>query len=349
MLFKYKPIKHSIQEFQLCIEHTVLSVWCCPIGRFSQTKLHSKLRPLVEEVKNNNNDYLYIPIKTIYNIFKDKLNSAEIKIIKRGFKANNAIKKLCEGKGTPLLYNDIEAINRDLANEIKSFFNNLYTEVFKLQSFKNHFGDIHEHYRSFVRKNDTGVCPFCGITDLKSENLPYVDAYDHYLSKGKYPFSSVNFKNLFPMCHECNSYNKHGKDIIHQTGTTTRQKGFYPYSSFIDDLNIKITLKSKVYTKWKVSDFDLIINSANYPEESKTWSEVFGLVTRYKDLCVKNKHGKTWISMILQEGENYEKTAKEMYTIALKTKSKDILFEQNFIQIPLLKACDEIGLFDLQQ
>ena len=73
------------------------------------------MQPLVKEVKVNKKDYLYIPIKTIYNIFKDKLNFAEIKIIENGFKANNSVKQLCEGKKTPLVYEDIEKINTEMS------------------------------------------------------------------------------------------------------------------------------------------------------------------------------------------------------------------------------------------
>ena len=345
MLFKYKPIRHSIEEFQLCIEHTVLSVWCSPNGQFSQTKLHPKLQPLVKEVKKNKNDYLYQPIKTIYNIFNTKISAVDIKKIEKGFKANNAIKQLCEGKRTPLLYADLEAINKNLAKEIKSFFNNLYTEVFKLKSFKDRFGDIHTHYRSFVIKNNNGVCPFCGLTDLKSENLNYIDAYDHFLAKGKYPFSSVNFKNLFPMCHECNSYNKHEKDVIHKKNTTTRQKSFYPYSSFVDDLNIDITLKTKVYSKLKISDIDLKISSVSYPDETQTWSETFGIEIRYKDYCQKNNHGKHWFDRIMNECINYGKTPKEMYDIELKVCNNNMLKEANFLKASLLKAGNKVGLY----
>lgn len=345
MLFKYKQIKHSIQGFQLCIEYTVLFVWCKPNGQFSQTKLHPKLQPLVKEIKKNKIDYLYLPIKTIYNIFNNDLSASDIRRIEQGFKANNAIKQLCEGKLNPLLYKDIKAINSNLAKEIKLFFNNLYNRVFKLQSFIDQFGDIHEHYNDFVTKNNNGVCPFCGITDLKSENLKYKDAYDHYLAKGKYPFSSVNFDNLFPMCHECNSYNKHEKDVIHKKGTTNRQKAFYPYSSFVNDLDIDITLKTKVYSMLKMSDIDLKISSVSYPEETQTWSETFGLETRYKDICIKNNHGIHWLRRVMDECVNYGKTPKEMYDIELKVCSKNMLNEANFIKVPLLIAGKKIGLY----
>jgi hypothetical protein len=323
----------------------VLSVWCKPNGQFTQTKLHSKLQPLVKEIKKNKNDYLYLPIKTIYNIFKNDLSAVDIKKIEKGFKANNAIKQLCAGKLTPLLYKDIKVINRGLAKEIKSFFNDLYNCVFRLQSFKDLFGDIHEHYNDFVIKNNNGFCPFCGITDLTSENLDYDDAYDHFLAKGKYPFSSVNFKNLFPMCHDCNSYNKHVKDVIQKNGTTTRRQSFYPYTSYVTDLNIEITLKTKVYSKLKFTDVDLEISSNNHPEETQTWSEVFNLETRYKDQCVKGNKGKQWIKNVFNECVNYGFTPKELFKLKVKVKSLSPLNEQNFIEVPLLKAADKIGMF----
>ena len=52
------------------------------------------------------------------------------------------------------------------------------------------------------------------------------EAYDHYLPKVLYPFNSINFRNLAPACHECNSTYKLGKDPAHNPAG--RRKAFNP-------------------------------------------------------------------------------------------------------------------------
>ena len=56
------------------------------------------------------------------------------------------------------------------------------------------------------------------------------------MPKGSYPFISVNFKNLAPMCSECNSSYKLAKDPtkhidpLHAASGSTRRKSFYSYA-----------------------------------------------------------------------------------------------------------------------
>ena len=53
---------------------------------------------------------------------------------------------------------------------------------------------------NLLRASANGLCPFCGISGVKT--------LDHYLPKSRYPALSVNPKNLVPACENCNTGKK---------------------------------------------------------------------------------------------------------------------------------------------
>ncbi|MFB2553388.1 HNH endonuclease [Ensifer soli] len=86
-----------------------------------------------------------------------------------------------------------------------------------------------------------GICPFCGIGSIKRAHFKEREAYDHYLPKSIYPFNSINFRNLAPACHECNSSYKLTKDPAHSG--VGRRKAFYPYSESSYLIELDMTLQ----------------------------------------------------------------------------------------------------------
>lgn len=97
---------------------------------------------------------------------------------------------------------------------IEAFFSKLYScGFFELAIVKENIGaDLKEHYKEFSSLNNMPCCPFCGLLPMDSEYDPTREAYDHYLPASKYPFNSVNLRNLAPACYKCNSQNKGAKD-----------------------------------------------------------------------------------------------------------------------------------------
>ena len=96
-------------------------------------------------------------------------------------------------------------------------------------------------------KNGEGKCPYCGIADIKGQHHRLKDAYDHYLPKSIYPFNSVNFKNLAPMCHECNSSYKLAKEPAPQNSPwtwTNEGKAFYSYATAASTISINLILEA---------------------------------------------------------------------------------------------------------
>lgn len=76
---------------------------------------------------------------------------------------------------------------------------------------------------AFLNKIKPNVCPYCNInltTIIIDEIDPVTNlaiirpALDHYICKSKYPFFSVNIRNLIPSCTACNSSLKSDHDFI---------------------------------------------------------------------------------------------------------------------------------------
>ena len=148
-------------------------------------------------------------------MFKD-LEPAQRQQISTWYDHNNDIQALCacDPNKTPATYDDIAAINADLGTALHDFCRSLFTNIIDLQAIRSRIGDINDHYEAFVTHNAIGKCPYCGCSEIKGKYQTRREAYDHFLPKGTYPFNSVNFRNLAPMCHDCNSSYKLKKDPI---------------------------------------------------------------------------------------------------------------------------------------
>lgn len=73
------------------------------------------------------------------------------------------------------------------------------------------------------------VCPACDRRrSIKIETKVYDDA-DHYLPKSKYPFLSLHFANLFPLCKDCNRSIKGNTDPVDDHTDAPLVNIFHPY------------------------------------------------------------------------------------------------------------------------
>src|SRR3989344_175165 len=196
MIYPYKYLKaHNISKLHKFIEFFFDEMYKRKSKHFSLDVIHVDFRSLAK----NKNTLLLNPMKVIYKEFKS-LDDDKQKIIYKAFKTNNSISSLCNGDKTPLKYSELGKEYKTFKEAIKSFFADLYTEIIS----KNVFDSQIDHFTKFRKKNETNIiCPFCGLMPLLSEHDGKdgkKDDYDHWLSKGKYPFNSVNFKNLVIMC-----------------------------------------------------------------------------------------------------------------------------------------------------
>jgi len=350
MLFPYKYIRHDMQKMQKYMDFIFLEV-CFKAKELGD--FESSLFTANSEVEDIIRAYYFIPtapewgkffVEKIKNIFDycKVLDDTQIRTLKRWYKDNNKIEKLCKNEANPVTYTQLKSFHEDLAKEIKALYKKLYgKDILEVAKIKENLGTtLDKHYKKFFTKNsDYEVCPFCGLSPMLGINHTKKEAYDHYLPKSKYPFNSINFKNLAPMCHHCNSSYKTVKSPIFDS-EDNRRKAFFPYKGGTTDINIKITIHKNDIRKVKSTDLELEITSP-YQEEADTWKDVFGIDERYKAVC-SGKNKTYWLNQILDEAPKYRMSKADYYKIKKEEFDKyPYTNEYNFLRVPFLEACKE--------
>jgi hypothetical protein len=347
MLFNYRYVTHNIEKFQSWLDHLVKNVWCRNSGRFSLDLLHPDLKDAVEEIakdKRIKKDYLAGPIRKIDGLIQGQLSAAQRAQLSTWYDNNNDVEALCgnDPQKAPGTYVDIGAINADLAKELKELCDSLFTEVIQLQAVTSRTAKIDAHYDAFVRENVENKCPYCGYGDIKGQYNSKREAYDHFLPKHTYPFNSVNFKNLAPMCHECNSSYKLQKDPVQHLNGGRRRKAFYSYATIASGIAIDLTLATSDIDKLCPSDIILTVTAPGRDEEVESWMEVFGIEERYKAKCCGKNDGMVWLTSVIEESENCGLTPQEMLKAKIRVAENKPWNDCNFLKKPFLLACQKV-------
>ncbi|MCG8671025.1 MAG: hypothetical protein MI867_16580, partial [Pseudomonadales bacterium] len=163
-----------------------------------------------------------------------------------------------------------------------------------------------------------------------------------YLPKGLYPFNSINFHNLVPTCHECNSTYKLSKDPSHGIGG--RRKAFYPYAAN-NSINVEVDLEHSDFTKILPEDISLQFGPEEVGEKIQTWKDVYGIEERYKAKLCSENDGKYWLTQVLDEWKEDGRSPEEfLSTLARQARSRPYA-ECNFLKKPFLYACQKVGVF----
>lgn len=361
MLFAYTYVPHSMDKMQEFIEYIFWNVWCnAPAGQpFSLNLFNGKpeLKTVIKafhysDAKGAN--FFNGHMEKIYYLFTS-LSPTQISQLQAWFTGNNNIAGLCRNDPTVdvVRYSDLEAFCQPLAEALAEFFKGLYSkDLLNLAPLKSVIGEIDDHHFTFTGVNRKGKCPFCGIHDVKGIYHSKREAYDHYLPKSKYPFNSINFYNLVPACHECNSSYKLIKDPLHNTKDPLmaqnggRRKSFYPYQAISYTIDLDIELNSTDWLNLTPENIILTTGPENFREEIDTWMDVYGVEERYKAKCCGENDGKYWIEQVLDECQNDGKTPDEIFTTLMRQAKKSPFAESNFLKISFLEACQKSGLFE---
>jgi hypothetical protein len=354
VLFPYTYIEHDMEKMQGYIDFIFFELWCNAPSREYDISLFDpepELKEIIIEFHSKETqwgDFFVSKIQEIYNAFSS-LESARIAQLRQQYCANNDIKKLCanHNESIPLQYKELKKINRNLTILLKSFCENLYNNDFlSLKTLSSRIGNIEDHYNEFMKVNQTGKCPFCGLTDVEGSHSAKREAYDHYVPKSVYPFNSINFQNLAPMCHKCNSSYKTVNDPIFDKSTKQRRKAFYVYMGQDPEIKIEMEIEKTDIENLSPEDITLKISSDNFAEEVRTWMDVFGIEQRYKDKCTHKTDGsKYWYTQIMEEGLNVGISPEQMLALQKQAAEKNPLADTNFLKKPFLEACRKLGLF----
>lgn len=251
------------------------------------------------------NDQLYIPvwmretiIEKYYKKFKEYYTLSDIsekRVLKQAYTNNMQIENICKGIVSPISYELLEkGASREFIkalNQLKEIHKYLYTNLLNLSCFKKKNITLKRYYEIFFSNSIQYVCPFCGISTMETDGDTCREDFDHYLPKYKYPFLALIRENIFPMCSKCNSRYKAKKDPIEEG------KAFYPFSTEINDCNLKLDMANS-------DDIKVKIESDLYSNEILTWNRLFSINDRIKNIVINQKNA--WLSIIQEYNSENE-------------------------------------------
>lgn len=323
MLRFYKPLKnHEIFRLHEMLEHLVCNVWCEANGDVCSSKIHPDFKDIYD-----NYDWLKTKIDTIYEACKS-LSVDERETIVNAFFTNNQIEKLCNGDLLPVHLNKLPGVVEQQMKPLLIDFYEILLERKKVPGTKQ------DYYQKLIRENEFQYCPCCGYMTFESTDCKYREAFDHYLPKSDYPFASVNFSNLVPLCYKCNSDRKKVKDPIEK-----KAKAFYPFSNEEHRIEINITI-DKAKDLRKLDRSDLAIDIIGDMDKIATWDRLFDIKERYNDIT--RSFTKTFLQRIKRRHKDFSKGKENWsYTDSLNKIIEDYEYDRfedcKFLKIPLMQ------------
>ncbi|WP_323845385.1 hypothetical protein [Microbulbifer magnicolonia] len=351
MLFPYTYVPHQMEKMQVFIDFIFHEVWCkAPTsGEYSLDLFvpNPELHEVMTAFHYNDSigaEFFSGHVERIYSLFS-ALTATQIDQFQQWYQGNNDLEKVCANDPVTHLarYTDIAVNHEGLAAELGTFFKGLYSQsLLSLAALRDKIGKIDDHYQTFVQTNKAGKCPFCGIGDIKGTHHSKREAYDHYLPKALYPFNSINFRNLAPTCHECNSTYKLKKDPARNPAG--RRKAFYPFASVTYTIDIQVALQHFNIARLKPDEVQMQFGPAAVTEEIETWKDVYGIEERYKAKFCGENDGRYWLIQVLDEWEDGRNPGDFLATLQRQAKRQPYA-ECNFLKKPFIEACQRLGLF----
>lgn len=333
MIRPYKKINHRIFEIQNLLEFLVLEVFCKADKQkcFTKLKLNDKLKILYE---NNRSNWFKDSVENIYLECKS-LTIEEKNVFKELFLNNNNIEFLCSNPNEKL---PLTILKIELANVVIPFFKELYDKLLEWKDIFSDYGTKKEYYDDLIWENGNDTnCPCCGYGIIKTVYDKGHSPYDHYLPLKHYPFSVVNFNNLFPFCTHCNSDAKGEKDILKEN-----KKVFYPFNEKYPIIfNLEIDTKSLSKFIYQIKEKEKRINvneliieikcDTKYKEEIESWDFIFDIRSRY--FAQVSSHALEWINDVREKHRKDLSSFENAFDTIIKDDSNKRL---GFLKSPFL-------------
>lgn len=286
MIYFYRRLEnHNIEKLHKYLDYFYQAMFSETSRRFNKKKLiHPDCLGIVDDYK----DQLLTKMKDIFVAY-GRLTADEREIVRRAYKNNNDIAGICSGTCDPVKYEELPA---NIGVQVKNLYENLWQPILGYAGVVSHCGTVKQHFDDFMTQNSHRVCPFCGLEGLLCEYDDGRDDYDHYIPKGQYPFNCVNFANLIPMCHNCNSKNKGQVDpVFTDNDPPERRELFYPFDSngTTQSITVKIDAPSIDLSgnDWHV---EISYEPANLEKKVDAWTGIFNIKNRYEAPIRKGSH-----------------------------------------------------------
>lgn len=364
MLFPYTYVPHSMEKMQGFIDFIFLEVWCKAPGAGPFGVHLFNANPELQEVVTafhysdaQGANFFNGHVQNIHGLFA-ALPPTQIAQLQAWYHGNNDLEQACANNpASPLArYADLDALAPELGQQLATFFKGLYAQsLLGLKALRDKIGDVDDHYRAFVKANATGKCPFCGLSDLFGEYHSKREAYDHYLPKTLYPFNSINFRNLVPACHHCNSSYKGSKDTAYTLKDPcygqVRRKLFYPFAAQPWHIDLQVSLQPGPHEDLQRNDITLGFGPPELVEQINTWKDVYGIEERYRaKLC--GAEAKAWLQEVQDEWRWHDESAgaegkepKDYLRDLGRHAARSPYANANFLKHGFLQACAAAGAF----
>nr|WP_321237214.1 hypothetical protein [uncultured Psychroserpens sp.] len=325
MLRSFNPIKHPIFTLHSQLEHLVCQVWC----NASDNNTCEELLDEDFEVIYNTYDWLKTSVDDIYE--KCKILTPEQRAdIKEAYNVNNRIEELCNGVLAPI---ELDELHTVVETDMKPLLVRFYDYLIDRATVP---GDKLDYYNKLIKKNPFDTCPCCGLTPIESAVTHYREDNDHYLPKANYPFATVNFENLVPLCGKCNKKHKSTKNPF-ENGRVS----FYPFDPNHQEIGIETEIVDSDDLDYrKLREEDVQISFDNDADKIDTWNWLFRINSRYnEETC---KFSKTELRRIANRllRNNKRKTGLT-YDEILEDEIDDYKIEKyedrKFLKIPFLE------------
>ncbi|WP_295772364.1 hypothetical protein [uncultured Mucilaginibacter sp.] len=336
MLRTYKPLdSHDIFIYQQHVEHLICNVWCSAEAGIKCQDL------LTEEFEKIYLKRAWIKedVDEIYELCKP-LTKAERADIKEAFVINNDIDSLCEGKEKPRELYTLAAV---VASKMKPLLVKFYNDLIGANEKLSYYNDL------IIHNGDFKFCLCCGIVPVESAESHYREDNDHYLPKAEYPFSSVNFKNLPPLCGKCNKKCKSTNNPF-ENG----RKSFYAFKPLENEFEITVSIKAAGATSYlALKQSEVVLNFNNNPDKVATWAWLFQIDSRYNEEI--RQFSKTELRILAnrfkrnderKKGETYEQILKDALDDYEIDKYDDRKFLKRSFLREMLNKPDWMGVYD---
>ncbi|MFH6999769.1 hypothetical protein ACHRVZ_17740 [Flavobacterium sp. FlaQc-57] len=245
-----------------------------------------------QEFYGNRTDGLYNKANILFDIIKNSGNEPRIV---EGYINSINIESHCLNLSSYLFY--CETISQELFEAANDFFSHLFDSFDKKWVTDKTQTNVLKYIKEFKEQNKVFVCPICGNEKIKSSQHEARAALDHWLCKAKYPFSAVNWNNLFPLGEGCNRPPVKGQNevIWIDNNRLARHSFFYPFN-WLGEIEISLecieepSIDSLIKGSWKFNF--LGINDLHQNLIDK-WDIFFGINNRWIDETL-NEFIDTW-------------------------------------------------------
>lgn len=268
-------------------------------------------------------------LEELFQAYK-KLTGEQQQEVMTAIRDTNRVADLCENN-SGLKAVCLKKFPAAFQQPLKNLFIHLWENALHSQKFNDHFSTgLGDFIDDFIAGNGgIEVCPFCALEEFGNLSGEARTEIDHWLCKEQYPHLAVNFDNLVPIGHKCNTPPVKGKkDVL--ASLSERQRAYYPYCkhkgisvvfNFINEPTITNNIKKE--------DWEIVIKP-NDPKDDdlvESWKKLFNIQERYESV-INDRVFKLWEGKYMERFPERCKNIEEFKGNLLKFKKTFYKAEQ---------------------